>query len=61
MSTVTDNIHLVGKDDEIKAKAKAASKDKEWEGVGLKLGVTIWRVEKFQLHKVPKESYGTFF
>jgi len=61
MSTVTDNIHLVGKDDEIKAKAKAASKDKEWEGVGLKLGVTIWRVEKFQLHKVPKESYGTFY
>jgi len=61
MSKVTENIHLVGRDDEIKAKAKAASKEKEWQGVGQKPGVVIWRVENFQLHKVPKETFGTFY
>jgi len=34
---------------------------KQWKDAGSKVGLEIWRIEKFKVIPVPKESYGAFF
>jgi hypothetical protein len=51
-----------GHTDEDKAFRKnAASKEKAWDGCGLKAGVEVWRVEHFTVHAIPEEDYGKFY
>jgi len=43
---------------------KEATKEeiaKQWKDAGSKVGLEIWRIEKFQVVLQPKEKYGAFF
>jgi gelsolin len=55
------NIALLGSDLEKKVKLAAAQSEKAWQGAGQKVGLQIWRIEKFQVVSWPKEEYGSFF
>jgi gelsolin len=55
------NIALLGSDIEKKVKQAAANTEKAWQGAGQKLGLEIWRIEKFQVVTWPKEQHGQFF
>jgi gelsolin len=44
-----------------KTKMNAAKSEKEFDGCGKKAGLTVWRVEKFKLHKVPESDVGHFY
>ena len=39
----------------------AAKKEKAWEKAGEKVGVQIWRIEKFKVKHWPKDRYGEFY
>jgi len=55
------NIALVGTDIDKKCREAAAKTEKAWKEAGQKVGLQIWRIEKFQVVSWPKESYGSFF
>jgi gelsolin len=55
------NIALLGSDIEKKVKEASAKTEKAWTGAGQKVGLEIWRIEKFQVVHWPKEQYGTFY
>jgi gelsolin len=55
------NIALLGSDIEKKVKEASAQSEKAWTGCGQKVGMEIWRIEKFKVVAVPKETYGTFY
>jgi len=55
------NIALLGSDIEKKVKEASAQTEKAWAGCGQKVGLEIWRIEKFKVVHVPKETYGTFY
>ena len=42
-------------------KLAAAKCEREWDGAGAHPGLEIWRVEKFQIKKWPKDQYGSFY
>jgi len=45
-------------------KCKEATKEeiaKQWKDAGTKVGLEIWRIEKFQVVLQPKDHYGAFF
>lgn len=55
------NVALIGSDEDLEARVKAAKTEKEYKGAGAKVGVEIWRVEKLNIKKWPKTRYGTFY
>jgi len=55
------NIALLGSDLEKKVKLAAAQSEKAWKEAGKKLGLEIWRIEKFNVVAWPKEQYGSFY
>jgi gelsolin len=55
------NIALLGSDLDKKAREAAAKTEKAWEGAGKKVGLEIWRIEKFHVVPWPKDQYGSFF
>ena len=55
------NMALVGSDADKDARKKAALLEPAWEGCGAKVGLEIWRIEKFQVVPWPKEEYGSFY
>jgi gelsolin len=55
------NIALLGSDLEKKVKLAAAQTEKAWAEAGKKVGIQIWRIEKFNVVSWPKEQYGTFY
>jgi gelsolin len=55
------NIANLGSDLEKKVREAAAKTEKAWTGAGQKVGLEIWRIEKFQVVPWPKEDYGSFF
>lgn len=55
------NIAFFGTDVEKNLKKAAAETEPEWKGAGAKPGIEIWRIEKFQVKKWPKEQYGQFY
>jgi len=55
------NIANIGSDLDKKIRQAAASTEKAWEGVGKELGLQIWRIEKFTVQHVAKDTYGTFY
>jgi gelsolin len=42
-------------------KLAAAKTEAAWKGAGQKVGLEIWRIEKFQVAHWPKDKYGSFF
>eukprot|EP01136_Pigoraptor_vietnamica_P025376 Opistho-1_new@79346 len=55
------NIALLGSDLEKKVKLEAANSEPAWKNAGKKVGLEIWRIEKFNVVSWPKEEYGKFF
>eukprot|EP00158_Paraphelidium_tribonemae_P008147 Partr_v1_DN28494_c1_g1_i2_m41271 putative gelsolin len=39
----------------------ASKGEAAWQGIGTKIGIEIWRIEKFKVVAWPKEQYGSFF
>jgi len=55
------NIANLGSDLEKKVREAAAKKEPAWERAGTAVGLQIWRIEKFHVKAVPKDTYGTFY
>lgn len=55
------NVALIGTQDDLEQRIKAAKTEKEWEGAGTKVGIQIWRIEQFQVKPWPIERYGEFY
>jgi len=44
-----------------KIRQAAAQTEKAWSNAGKELGLQIWRIEKFTVQSVPRDTYGTFY
>jgi gelsolin len=55
------NIANLGSDLEKKVRHAAAEGENAWKVAGQKLGLQIWRIEKFQVKEWPEEHYGKFY
>jgi len=55
------NIANLGSDLEKKVREAAAQTEPAWANAGKKVGLEVWRIEKFQVKHWPKDQYGTFF
>jgi gelsolin len=55
------NVAGLGSDLDKKVRQAAAQTEKAWTDAGKQVGLLIWRIEKFTVKSVPKETYGTFF
>lgn len=55
------NIANLGSDLDKKIRQAAASTEKAWTNAGKEVGLQIWRIEKFTVQSVPRETYGTFY
>jgi len=55
------NMALFGSDTEKQVKKESAVSEKAWKGSGQKVGIEIWRINKFKVEKWPKEDYGKFY
>jgi len=55
------NIAMLGSDLEKKVREAAARTEPAWDNAGKKVGLEIWRIEKFHVKSWPKDQYGTFF
>eukprot|EP00178_Gracilaria_changii_P017594 TRINITY_DN5017_c0_g1_i2.p1 TRINITY_DN5017_c0_g1~~TRINITY_DN5017_c0_g1_i2.p1 ORF type:complete len:398 (+),score=106.42 TRINITY_DN5017_c0_g1_i2:14-1207(+) len=57
------NIAGLGGEENREAKKAAAETEKAWEGVGtsMKPGIRVWRIEKFEVKKWPRNQYGKFY
>lgn len=55
------NVGLFGSDADKKVKKESAVTEPAWRGVGNKVGIRIWRINKFKVEKIPQEEYGKFF
>jgi len=45
----------------VPSKKASAEKEAAWKGAGQKVGVEIWRIEKFKVVIWPKDLYGSFY
>jgi len=55
------NIAGLGSDLDKKVRVAAAQTEKAWTNAGKEVGLQIWRIEKFTVQSVPKDTYGTFY
>jgi len=55
------NAAKLGSDEDRATKKKSAEKEPAWKGAGEKVGIQIWRIEKFKVVPWPKEQYGSFY
>jgi len=55
------NIANLGSDLDKKVRVAAASTEKAWTNAGKEVGLQIWRIEKFTVQSVAKDTYGTFY
>jgi len=55
------NIANIGSDLDKKVRQAAAQTEKAWSNAGKEIGMQIWRIEKFTVQSVPKDTYGTFY
>lgn len=55
------NIANLGSQAEKDARYGAAESETAWHGAGKKIGIEIWRIEKFKVVAWPKEEYGKFY
>jgi len=55
------NIANLGSDLDKKCRVAAAQTEAAWAEAGKKVGLQIWRIEKFQVKSWPKDQYGSFY
>jgi len=55
------NIANLGSDLDKKVRQAAAATEDAWKGAGKKLGLEIWRIEKFHVKTWPKDQFGSFY
>jgi len=55
------NIAGIGSKADKDERKMAASKEDAWKGAGQKLGLQIWRIEKFKVVAWPDKEYGKFY
>jgi len=55
------NVAGLGSDLDKKIRQAAAQTEKAWTNAGKELGLQIWRIEKFTVQSVAKDTYGTFY
>jgi gelsolin len=55
------NLFNFGTELELNVKKAAAEKEEEWTQITEEPGILIWRIEKFNVKKWPKEEYGRFY
>jgi len=55
------NVANLGSDLDKKIRQAAAQTEKAWTNAGKEVGLLIWRIEKFNVVSVPKNTYGTFY
>ncbi|CAG2199147.1 GSN [Mytilus edulis] len=55
------NLALFGSDTEKDIKKSSAEKEPAWKKAGLKTGIQIWRIVKFQVIQWPEKDHGKFF
>jgi len=55
------NAAKLGSDEDRSVKKGSAQKEPAWKGAGQKVGMEIWRIEKFKVVVWPKDLYGSFY
>jgi len=55
------NAAKLGSDEDRAVKKGSAQKEPAWKGAGQKVGMEIWRIEKFKVVVWPKDLYGSFY
>jgi len=55
------NAAKLGSDEDRAVKKGSAQKEPAWKGAGQKVGIEIWRIEKFKVVAWPKDLYGSFY
>lgn len=55
------NAAKLGSDEDRATKKNSATKEPAWKGAGQKVGLEIWRIEKFKVVIWPKDLYGSFY
>jgi len=55
------NIAGIGSKADKDERKVAASKEEAWKGAGQKIGLQIWRIEKFHVKAWPEKEYGKFY
>jgi len=55
------NAAKLGSNEDRAVKKSSAEKEPAWKGAGQKVGVEIWRIEKFKVVIWPKDLYGSFY
>jgi gelsolin len=55
------NVEALGSKEDRATKKNAATKEPAWKGAGEKVGIQIWRIEKFKVVPWPRDLYGSFY
>jgi gelsolin len=55
------NAAMLGSKEDRATKKSSAEKEPAWKGAGQKVGLEIWRIEKFKVVVWPKDLYGSFY
>jgi len=55
------NAAKLGSSEDRATKKNSATKEPAWKGAGEKVGIQIWRIEKFKVVAWPKDLYGSFY
>jgi len=55
------NVAALGSALDRDVKKSSAQTEPAWKGAGQKVGIEIWRIEKFKVATWPREQYGSFF
>jgi len=55
------NAAKLGSSEDRGVKKNSAQKEPAWKGAGQKVGIEIWRIEKFKVVAWPKDLYGSFY
>lgn len=55
------NAAKLGSDEDRATKKKSAQTENAWKGAGQKVGIQIWRIEKFKVVAWPPDQYGAFY